>query len=267
MTTDTPSYSNSSRRTLLICSMFLGSGTTTRTCAGSTPTPRHISSRRPRAGRVLTAGHTRCKVVRDDDHDIGARIDAIEQTRNTRVSEGRVAYDGYRRPLSGIGGTLGHGYRRTHFDAGMYRMERRQSAERIASYIAEYAGILILSRHLVQRRVHVAMTAAHAQGGRTRHDQIVGLAARQRLHTQSLAHRVGCKLAHARQLARQASFTATVEGTRPRIISSTTGCPSSMTMISSAPSATICPMSASGSGYCEIFKTLLLQPSGQFSLR
>ncbi len=159
-----------------------------------------------RTGRVLTAGHTRCKVVRDDDHDIGARIDAVKQTRYTRVSEGRVADDGYRRPLSGIGGTLGHSYRRTHFDAGMYRMERRQSAERIASYIAEYAGILILSRHLVQRRVHIAMTAAHAQGGRTRHDQIVGLTARQRLHTQSLAHRVGCKLAHARQLARQASL-------------------------------------------------------------
>ena len=45
-------------------------------------------------------------------------------------------------------------------------------------------------------------------------------------------------------------LTATDDGTIPRINSSTTGWPSSITSTSFAPSLTICAISASGSGYC-----------------
>lgn len=44
MITDTPLYSISSRIMQVISSMFFGSGTTTRTCSGSTPNPRQMAS-------------------------------------------------------------------------------------------------------------------------------------------------------------------------------------------------------------------------------
>ena len=47
MITDTPLYSISSRIVCIISSICAGNGTTTRTCAGSTPIPRQIDSKRP----------------------------------------------------------------------------------------------------------------------------------------------------------------------------------------------------------------------------
>lgn len=47
MMTETPLYSISSRIVRRISSMFLGRGTTTRMCSGSTPSPAQICSRRP----------------------------------------------------------------------------------------------------------------------------------------------------------------------------------------------------------------------------
>ena len=41
--------------------------------------------------RILSTGHTRCKVVGDNNYDVCLLVYSIEQSCHTRVCEGRVA--------------------------------------------------------------------------------------------------------------------------------------------------------------------------------
>ena len=121
-----------------------------------------------RTCRVLTSGHTRGEVIRDDDNDVGVRVYAVQQTCHTRVGERRVADNCKRGELTSIRSTLGHGDRGTHLHAGINSVEGRQCSKCVAADIAEDAGIFVLGSNLVQCLVHVAV--AVPQPSRRRRD-------------------------------------------------------------------------------------------------
>ena len=158
-----------------------------------------------RAGRILSAGHARRQVVRDDDRDVAALVYGVQQSRHARMGEGRVADDGDRRIYARVGGSFGHRDRSAHIDAGVDGVERGQPAQRITAYVAEYLGVSVFVRNLLQSRVDVPVAAALTKGRRTRHDDLAGRVRGVRRESQCGAHAVGRKLSGAGQLARHAA--------------------------------------------------------------
>ena len=165
------------------------------------------------AGRVLSARHGRGEVVGDDDRNVGILVDGIQEARHAGVGECAVANDGHGRPLSGVGCALGHGDAGAHVDAGVYGAVGGQEAERVASDVAEDAGVVKLAEHLVEGCVDVAVAASLAQlwwarghdgaGGEGRGvglGRLVGGGL-----SQGGAYAVGREFARAGQLAREAA--------------------------------------------------------------
>ena len=107
--------------------------------------------------------------------------------------------------LARIGGAFGHGDRSAHLHAGVDGVERRKPAQRVAADVAEYTGVVVFADHFGQCRVHVAVAAALAQGGRTRHDDLAGGMGLVGFQSEGAAHAVGGELARAGQFTRHAA--------------------------------------------------------------
>ncbi len=58
---------------------------------------------------ILAAGHAGGEIVGNDNGYRTVFVDGVEQTCHSAVCECGVAYDGHRRVLAGVGGTLCHG--------------------------------------------------------------------------------------------------------------------------------------------------------------
>ncbi len=122
------------------------------------------------------------------------------------MSKGRITNHGDGRMLSCIGCTFRHRYGSTHFNGCVKCVERRQSPQRIATYITKDTRILVFTRHFIQRSIHIAMSAALAQSGRTTNDNRIRLAAFQSRQAQCRTHAIRRQFAHTRQIACQTSF-------------------------------------------------------------
>ena len=77
-------------------------------------------------------------------------------------------------------------------------MEGRECAEGVATYVTEDTGRGVFACHLVERGIHVAVSAALAECGRAAYYYVIGFPHGQRLHAQCFAHGVGGQFTHTR---------------------------------------------------------------------
>ena len=89
---------------------------------------------------------------------------------------------------------FGHGDGGSHVHACVDGPERRQRAECVATYVAEYAGVLVLCRYFIEGGVHVSVSAALAECGRSGHYDVVLGEGLVRSESHGCADTVGRKL-------------------------------------------------------------------------
>ena len=158
------------------------------------------------AGAVLSAGHAGGQVIGDQHHHVCIRVHAVQKTGHARMRERAVTDHGDSRMLPRICGAFCHRHRCSHFHTRMDSVERRERSQGITTDVSEDPRGRVFARHLVERGIHVAVTAPLAQCGRTSDHNRLFLACGQRGKSQSRTQTVGRQLAHTRQVARQTAF-------------------------------------------------------------
>ena len=154
---------------------------------------------------------------------MGVLVDGIEQAGHSRMGECRVADNGHRWMLSGVGSAFGHCYRRSHVDNRVDSVERSEPAEGVAADVTEHFRVGIFGKCGIQGGIDVAVAATLTEGGRARNGHFarsgnVEFVDKSRAEVsgqarQSLSHSVGVELAGARQIAVEFSvdFQSAVE--------------------------------------------------------
>ena len=86
------------------------------------------------------------------------------------MGEGRVAYHGHGGMLTGVGSSFRHGDGGSHIYRSVKGIEGREESKGIATDVTEYFGRLVACEHIVERMVHIAVTATLTEGRRTAGD-------------------------------------------------------------------------------------------------
>ena len=120
------------------------------------------------AARVLlTASHAHRAVVEQQDGDVAAVVDDVQQALHAHVQEGRVADDGddalvLVRRAAALVQAQGHAHGGAHGDAGIEGVPGMTGAQGVAANVAGDLGVLNLGQAVIDAQVR----AGHAHGRR-----------------------------------------------------------------------------------------------------